>query len=81
LQGISTFLVTNAQFPDAIRDMSPCTQLYVSIGDYSISYPAFPQFLRISSLQSLDPYSLDTDPFQAFRFILIPDPYSIQLLE
>ena len=28
---ISTFLVTNAQFPDAIRDMDPCTQLYVSI--------------------------------------------------
>jgi tRNA wybutosine-synthesizing protein 1 len=30
-QEISSFLVTNAQFPDAIRDMSPCTQLYVSI--------------------------------------------------
>jgi len=30
-KGISSFLVTNAQFPDAIRDMSPCTQLYVSI--------------------------------------------------
>ena len=28
---ISSFLVTNAQFPDAIRDMDPCTQLYVSI--------------------------------------------------
>eukprot|EP00088_Acartia_fossae_P021358 TRINITY_DN2281_c0_g1_i1.p1 TRINITY_DN2281_c0_g1~~TRINITY_DN2281_c0_g1_i1.p1 ORF type:complete len:728 (-),score=124.16 TRINITY_DN2281_c0_g1_i1:329-2512(-) len=28
---ISSFLVTNAQFPEAIRDMSPCTQLYVSI--------------------------------------------------
>ena len=28
---ISSFLVTNAQFPDAIRDMEPCTQLYVSI--------------------------------------------------
>lgn len=30
-KGISTFLVTNAQFPDAIRDMSPVTQLYVSV--------------------------------------------------
>lgn len=30
-RGISSFLVTNAQFPDAIRDMEPCTQLYVSI--------------------------------------------------
>ncbi|KAK6192346.1 hypothetical protein SNE40_003827 [Patella caerulea] len=28
---ISTFLVTNAQFPDAIRDLSPITQLYVSV--------------------------------------------------
>ena len=28
---ISTFLVSNAQFPDAIRNMDPCTQLYVSI--------------------------------------------------
>ena len=28
---ISSFLVTNAQFPEAIRDISPVTQLYVSI--------------------------------------------------
>ena len=28
---ISSFLVTNAQFPDAIRQMSPVTQLYVSV--------------------------------------------------
>ncbi|QQP34838.1 Uncharacterized protein FKW44_022876, partial [Caligus rogercresseyi] len=28
---ISSFLVTNAQFPDAIKNMDPCTQLYVSI--------------------------------------------------
>ena len=30
-KSISSFLVTNATFPDAIRDMEPCTQLYVSI--------------------------------------------------
>lgn len=30
-KGISSFLVTNAQFPDAIRNMSPVTQLYVSV--------------------------------------------------
>ncbi len=30
-KGISTFLVTNAQFPDAIRNLSPITQLYVSV--------------------------------------------------
>lgn len=28
---ISTFLVTNAQFPDAIRHLKPVTQLYVSV--------------------------------------------------
>ncbi|GLH12885.1 NADPH--cytochrome P450 reductase [Gryllus bimaculatus] len=30
-KGISSFLVTNAQFPDAMREMSPVTQLYVSV--------------------------------------------------
>ena len=28
---ISTFLVTNAQFPECIRSLDPVTQLYVSI--------------------------------------------------
>jgi tRNA wybutosine-synthesizing protein 1 len=28
---ISTFLVTNAQFPDAIKSLKPVTQLYVSV--------------------------------------------------
>jgi len=30
-KAISTFLVTNAQFPDAIRTLKPVTQLYVSV--------------------------------------------------
>uniref|UniRef100_A0A8C5NIX0 tRNA 4-demethylwyosine synthase (AdoMet-dependent) n=1 Tax=Junco hyemalis TaxID=40217 RepID=A0A8C5NIX0_JUNHY len=30
-QGISTFLVTNAQFPEEIRKLEPVTQLYVSV--------------------------------------------------
>ncbi|KAI7900974.1 uncharacterized protein BX663DRAFT_544510 [Cokeromyces recurvatus] len=30
-KNISSFLVTNAQFPDKIRDMVPVTQLYVSV--------------------------------------------------
>lgn len=30
-QSISTFLVTNAQFPEAIRALKPVTQLYVSV--------------------------------------------------
>ncbi|GLC41738.1 hypothetical protein PLESTB_000682600 [Pleodorina starrii] len=30
-RGISTFLVTNAQFPDRIQQLKPVTQLYVSV--------------------------------------------------
>ncbi|NXG40820.1 TYW1 synthase, partial [Psilopogon haemacephalus] len=30
-RGISSFLVTNAQFPDEIRNLEPVTQLYVSV--------------------------------------------------
>lgn len=30
-KGISTFLVTNAQYPDQIRDLNPVTQLYISL--------------------------------------------------
>jgi len=29
--GVSTFLVTNAQYPDQVRDLKPITQLYLSI--------------------------------------------------
>eukprot|EP01100_Stratorugosa_tubuloviscum_P004931 TRINITY_DN2246_c1_g1_i3.p1 TRINITY_DN2246_c1_g1~~TRINITY_DN2246_c1_g1_i3.p1 ORF type:complete len:619 (-),score=256.87 TRINITY_DN2246_c1_g1_i3:78-1934(-) len=47
---ISTFLVTNAQFPDRIRDLKPVTQLYVSIDAATkeslqkIDRPIFPDF-------------------------------------
>ena len=30
-RGISTFMVTNAQYPEAIRDLAPVTQLYLSL--------------------------------------------------
>lgn len=30
-QGVSTFLVTNAQYPEQIRDLKPVTQLYISV--------------------------------------------------
>lgn len=30
-RNISTFLVTNGQFPDAVRDLRPITQLYLSV--------------------------------------------------
>lgn len=34
-QGISSFLVTNAQFPEQLRTLQPVTQLYLSIDGYS----------------------------------------------
>ena len=30
-RGISTFMVTNAQFPDQMETLKPCTQLYISV--------------------------------------------------
>ncbi len=30
-EGISTFMVTNAQYPDAIKNLAPVTQLYISL--------------------------------------------------
>lgn len=30
-RGISTFMVTNAQYPDAIQNLAPVTQLYISL--------------------------------------------------
>ena len=31
LKGISSFVVTNAQFPEAMETLRPCTQLYISV--------------------------------------------------
>jgi tRNA wybutosine-synthesizing protein 1 len=58
---ISSFLVTNAQFPEAIRDMSPCTQTYVSVDASTkqslkkIDRPLFKDFWErfIASLKEL----------------------------
>ncbi|OQV22133.1 S-adenosyl-L-methionine-dependent tRNA 4-demethylwyosine synthase [Hypsibius exemplaris] len=58
---ISTFLVTNAQFPDAIRKLNPITQLYVSVDASSkdslkkIDRPLFRDFWErfIDSLKAL----------------------------
>ena len=58
-KGVSTFLVTNAQFPDAIRDLSPCTQLYISIDASTrdalkaVDRPLFPDFWE-RFLKSID---------------------------
>lgn len=59
--GISTFLVTNAQFPEALRNMSPVTQLYVSVDASTksslrkIDRPLFKDFWErfIDSLKAL----------------------------
>ncbi|XP_014669662.1 PREDICTED: S-adenosyl-L-methionine-dependent tRNA 4-demethylwyosine synthase-like [Priapulus caudatus] len=58
---ISTFLVTNAQFPDAIRSIDPVTQLYVSVDASSketlkkVDRPLFRDFWQrfLDSLQAL----------------------------
>lgn len=47
---VSTFLVTNAQFPEALEALGPVTQLYVSVDASSrealkrIDRPLFPDF-------------------------------------
>lgn len=59
--GISTFLVTNAQYPDAIRTLDPITQLYVSIDApnkellKTVDVPLFPDYWErfLASLDAL----------------------------
>lgn len=49
-KGISTFLVTNAQYPEAIKNLKPITQLYLSLDApdkktlKKIDVPLFPDF-------------------------------------
>lgn len=58
---ISSYMVTNAQFPDAIRTLDPVTQLYVSVDAATpetlkaIDRPLFPDFWQrfIDSLNAL----------------------------
>src|SRR3989338_3851727 len=58
-EGVSTFLVTNAQYPDQIRDLEPVTQLYASMDAPTketmkkVDHPLFPDFWE-RFLQSLD---------------------------
>lgn len=59
--GISSFLVTNAQFPEEIRNLTPVTQLYVSVDASTkdslkkIDRPLFKDFWQrfLDSLQAL----------------------------
>ncbi|XP_070712363.1 S-adenosyl-L-methionine-dependent tRNA 4-demethylwyosine synthase TYW1-like, partial [Pempheris klunzingeri] len=74
---ISTFLVTNAQFPDAIRNLVPVTQMYVSIDASNrenlkaIDRPLFSDFWErfISSLEYLRKKQQRT----VYRLTLIKD--------
>ena len=49
-RGISTFVVTNAQYPEAIENMVPATQLYISVDAPNkkllkeVDVPLFPDF-------------------------------------
>lgn len=60
-RGISSFLVTNAQFPDRIQQLDPVTQLYVSVDAASkeslkaVDRPLFKDFWErfLSCLQAL----------------------------
>jgi len=60
-RGISTFLVTNAQYADEIRDLAPVTQLYLSIDApdkellKEVDKPLFPDYWErmLSSLDEL----------------------------
>lgn len=58
-QHISTFIVTNAQYPKAIRDLEPITQLYISVDAPNkellkqVDVPLFPDFWE-RLLESLD---------------------------
>ena len=45
--GISSFLVTNAQFPDAIRDMEPCTQVS-STKHYKLHFEMLQPFYKLN---------------------------------
>eukprot|EP01114_Cavostelium_apophysatum_P004965 TRINITY_DN1545_c0_g1_i9.p1 TRINITY_DN1545_c0_g1~~TRINITY_DN1545_c0_g1_i9.p1 ORF type:complete len:530 (-),score=196.52 TRINITY_DN1545_c0_g1_i9:39-1628(-) len=60
-KGISSFMVTNAQFPDKIDELKPVTQLYISVDAATpeslkrIDRPIFPDFWErfVGSMDSL----------------------------
>ncbi|KAJ3227479.1 S-adenosyl-L-methionine-dependent tRNA 4-demethylwyosine synthase [Clydaea vesicula] len=74
---VSTFMVTNAQFPDAIRNLIPVTQLYVSIDAATkdslkkVDKPLFRDFWErfILSLQAMGERKERT----VYRFTLVKE--------
>jgi tRNA wybutosine-synthesizing protein 1 len=81
---ISTFLVTNAQFPEAIKKLDPVTQLYVSVDASSkqslkrIDRPLFRDFWErfIGSLTALS----DKGQRTVYRLTLVKE-WNTQELE
>jgi tRNA wybutosine-synthesizing protein 1 len=82
---ISTFMVTNAQFPDRIRDLGPVTQLYLSIDAATkdtlreIDRPLFDDFWErmLASVQELSLKKQRT----VFRFTLVQGSNTSQVQE
>ena len=74
-KGISTFLVNNGQFPEAIRDLKPITQLYLSVDAADremlkeLDRPAFPDYWE-RMLRSID-YMREKKCRTVFRLTLI----------
>jgi tRNA wybutosine-synthesizing protein 1 len=76
-KGISTFLVTNAQFPDKIENLKPVTQLYLSIDASTkeslknIDRPLFEDYWErfIGSIEALSKKGQRT----VFRLTLVKD--------
>jgi len=72
---ISTFLVTNAQYPEAIKNLAPVTQLYVSVDAPNkellkeIDKPLFPDFWE-RFLRSLD-YLREREDRTVIRLTLV----------
>ena len=74
---ISSFLVTNAQFPEEIKKLVPCTQLYVSIdsgtkeGLKKVDRPLFKDFWEryLACLDALKEKRQRT----VYRFTLVKD--------
>eukprot|EP01095_Lingulamoeba_sp_RSL-Kostka_P005694 TRINITY_DN171_c3_g1_i2.p1 TRINITY_DN171_c3_g1~~TRINITY_DN171_c3_g1_i2.p1 ORF type:complete len:448 (+),score=199.72 TRINITY_DN171_c3_g1_i2:1631-2974(+) len=83
-ENISSFLVTNAQFPEAIETLVPCTQLYVSIDAATpetlkeIDRPLFTDFWQrfLDSLKALS----DKGQRTVYRLTLVKD-YNMEELE
>lgn len=79
---ISTFLVTNAQFPDAIRTLTPITQLYVSVDAgtpetlKAIDRPLFADFWEryVESLKALGAKKQRT----VYRLTLVKDQNMVE---